>query len=100
MIKQLNRTEHKSLRVLSAKADKEDVKEFLHDVEACDPRDKSNMDAVLQASVKANYELYEEIRRESTMYEALRELMKDEIEKDVNAAKKIAIAEGRAEGVP
>lgn len=98
VIKQLNRTEHKSLRVLSAKADKEDVKEFLHDVEACDPRDKSNMDAVLQASVKANYELYEEIRRESTMCEALRELMKDEIEKDVNAAKKIAIAEGRAEG--
>ena len=32
------------------------------------------------------------------MCEALRELMKDEIEKDVNAAKEIAIKEGRAEG--
>ena len=32
------------------------------------------------------------------MCEALRELMKDEIEKDVNAAKEIAINEGRAEG--
>ena len=40
----------------------------------------------------------EKIRKETTMCEALRELMKDEIEKDVNAAKGIAIKEGRAEG--
>lgn len=33
------------------------------------------------------------------MCEALRELMKDEIEKDVNAAKKIAIKEGREQGI-
>ena len=40
----------------------------------------------------------EKIRKETTMCEALRELMKDEIDKDVNAAKEIAIKEGRAEG--
>ena len=40
----------------------------------------------------------EKIRKETTMCEALRELMKDETEKDVNAAKEIAIKEGRAEG--
>ena len=40
----------------------------------------------------------EKIRKETTMCEALRELMKDEIEKDVNAEKEIAIKEGRAEG--
>ena len=33
------------------------------------------------------------------MCEALRDLMKDEIEKDVNAAKKIAIKEGREQGI-
>ena len=33
------------------------------------------------------------------MCEALRELMKDEIEKDVNAAKEIAIKEGRELGI-
>lgn len=33
------------------------------------------------------------------MCEALRELMKDEIEKDVNAAKEIAMAEGREIGI-
>ena len=99
VMKQLRREGHKSLKVLSAKAKKEDVKGFLKETEElCSPREKQNVDAVLQASVRANYELYEEIRRESTMCEALRELMKDEIEKDVNAAKKIAIKEGRAEG--
>ncbi len=33
------------------------------------------------------------------MCEALRELMKDEIEKDVNAAKKVAIAQGLEQGL-
>ena len=99
-MKQLRREGHKSLKVLSAKAKKEDVKGFLKETEElCSPREKQNVDAVLQASVRANYELYEEIRRESTMCEALRELMKDEIEKDVNAAKKIAIKEGREQGI-
>ena len=100
VMKQLRREGHKSLKVLSAKAKKEDVKGFLKETEElCSPREKQNVDAVLQASVRANYELYEEIRRESTMCEALRELMKDEIEKDVNAAKKIAIKEGREQGI-
>ena len=100
VMKQLRREGHKSLKVLSAKAKKEDVKGFLKETEElCSPREKQNVDAVLQASVRANYELYEEIRRESTMCEALRELMKDEIEKDVNAVKKIAIKEGREQGI-
>lgn len=96
VIKQLNRTEHKSLKVLSAKADKEDVKEFLRETEnVSGQRERSNIDAVLQASVRANYELYEEVRREDTMCEALRELMKDEIE----AGRAEGIETGRAEGI-
>lgn len=43
-------------------------------------------DAVLQVSVSANQELYEEIRRNSVMCEALRELMKDEIKGAVEEA--------------
>lgn len=100
VIKQLRSGEHKSLKVLSANAKKEDVKEFLKETEEfCSLRQKQNIDAVLQASVRANYDLYEEIRRETTMCEALRELMKDEIEKDVNAAKEIAIKEGKELGI-
>ena len=43
-----------------------------------------DVDAVLQASISANYELYKEIRSEYVMCDALRELMKDEIEATVN----------------
>ena len=59
-------------------------------------RERNNIDAVLQASVSANYELYQEIRRDSTMCEALRELMKDEIDRDVNKARAEARAQGEA----
>jgi hypothetical protein len=41
---------------------------------------------VLQASVAANFGLYEKTRRDSVMCQALQELMKDEIEEKVNAA--------------
>ena len=100
VIKQLRSKEHKSLKILTTNANRNDVKVFLQETEAiCSPRERQNIDAVLQASVRANYELYETIRRESTMCEALRELMKDEIEKDVNAAKEIAMAEGREIGI-
>ncbi len=38
-----------------------------------------NIDAILQVSVFENRELYEEIRRDQDICQALRELMKDEI---------------------
>ncbi len=46
------------------------------------PGDRNNIDAVLQVSATANRELYEKIRGDSEMCEALRELMKDDIEKE------------------
>ena len=99
VIKQLHREEHKSLKVLSINADKEDIKEFLKESEsAYGPRERNNIDAVLQASVRANYELYEEVRRENTMCEALRELMKDEIEEELDKARTVGMAQGIAEG--
>jgi hypothetical protein len=53
--------------------------------------DRDNIDAVLQASVAANFELYEDIRRDSVMCQAMRELMKDEIaEERIDAANKAA----------
>ena len=47
-----------------------------------EPGDRNNVDAVLQVSVSANKEIYEAIRRcDKVMCEALRELMKDDLEK-------------------
>ena len=54
------------------------------------PRDRQNVEAVLQVSVRANDELYREIRRDANMCDALRELMKDDLED----ARKLGESEG------
>ena len=78
---QLSRKTHSSLRILSRNAEAEDVRAFLAGVERLTrPGYRHNADAVLQASIFANKSLYNRIRRESGMCEALRELMKDEID--------------------
>ena len=41
-------------------------------------------DAVLQASVTANFDLYEEARKEAIMCQALEDLMKDVIDERIN----------------
>ena len=47
-----------------------------------DPGDRNNIEAVLQVSIAANQGLYDEIRRNSVMCDALRELMREEIEEE------------------
>ena len=80
-------------------AKKEDVEEFLKEVEKMNtPRERQNVEAVLQVSVKANDELYREIRRDANMCDALRELMKDDIEREVSAARKLGESEGEVRG--
>ena len=87
--------EHRSLRILSNHAKKEDVEEFLRKAEGMNtPRDRQNVEAVLQVSVKANDELYREIRRDANMCDALRELMKDDLED----ARKRGESEGEVRG--
>ena len=55
VISRLNRTMHSSLRILSANADIEDIRKFLEQTENMKtPRERNNIDAVLQASVSAN----------------------------------------------
>ena len=91
--------EHRSLRILSNHAKKEDVEEFLRKAEGMNtPRDRQNVEAVLQVSVRANDELYREIRRDANMCDALRELMKDDIEREVSAARKLGESEGEVRG--
>ena len=91
--------EHRSLRILSNHAKKEDVEEFLRKAEEMNtPRDRQNVEAVLQVSVRANDELYREIRRDANMCDALRELMKDDIEREVSAARKLGESEGEVRG--
>lgn len=90
---------HSSLRILSKKATQEDVRNFiLNAKQLTEPGPKKNADAVLQISISANERLYEEIRRESVMCEALRKLMKDDIAAEVADASAKAMEKGMEEG--
>lgn len=73
--------ENLSLRVLSRSAAEEDVRKFIEMAQKLISQgDRENVDAILQVSVSANYELYEKMkRRDPVMCEAIRRLMKDEI---------------------
>lgn len=88
------RQTHSSLRILSSSAKPEDIKIFLEQTgQLKGKRDRSNVDAILQASVSANYEAYQKVRRKVGMCEALRRLMEDEIEQDVRRGQAEAIVE-------
>lgn len=96
----LEKEMHRALRVLSKKTKKEDAQEFIKNaMQLTEPGDRQNIDAILQASVSANYMLYEDIRRDFGMCEALRRLMKDEIEEELSRGREEGRAEGKAEGV-
>lgn len=90
---------HSGLRILSGNAREEDIRRFLMETRQLkEPGDRNNVDAVLQVSISANRELYQEIRRDLGMCEALRELMKDEIAMTIAEEREKALAEGREEG--
>lgn len=77
----LNGESHYTFRILSKNAKREDVRKFLKNtVSFTSPGDKANADAVFQVSIAANQPLYNEIRKESDMCQAMEELMKDVID--------------------
>ena len=79
----LDRYKHPGLRILTSGAKEQDIRKFVIDAQgAKDPGDLENIDAVLQVSVSANSKLYEKVRGDDLMCQALRELMKDEIDKE------------------
>ena len=90
---ELDKVLHTSLRILTKRAKNEDVESFLRMARSfTEPGDRHNADAILQLSVSANREVYEEIkRRDPTMCEALRDLMKEEIQEERQEAADIAL---------
>ena len=83
---------HPGLKILSKNAKEDDVRTFLQEAElAKEPGERNNIDAVLQVSVSENAELFEKIRRDEKMCQALRELMKEEIAEERDDEKVIDI---------
>ena len=75
---------HPGLKILSKNAKEEDVRTFLQEAKQTkEPGERNNIDAVLQVSVSENADLFEKIRRDEKMCQALRELMKEEIAEEV-----------------
>ena len=92
---EMDRKLHASLRILTKRAKEEDVENFLRMARAfTEPGDRHNADVILQLSVSANREVYEEIkRRDPILCEALRDLMKEEIQEErQEAADIVAVA--------
>ena len=92
---QLDPIKHAGLKILSREAREEDIEIFLEQAQSVTaPDERRNIDAILQASVSANRQTYENLkRRNSDMCEALRELMHDEIAEEVAKGE----AKGKAE---
>ena len=81
---QLERKAHCSLRVLTTQVEMQDAELFLEQIHYLESKnERSNIDSVLQVSVNANKQVYSLLRRQNEMCEALRELMKDEIDKEL-----------------
>lgn len=81
---QLERKAHCSLRVLTTQVEMQNAELFLEQIHYLESKnERSNIDSVLQVSVNANKQVYSLLRRQNEMCEALRELMKDEIEKEL-----------------
>lgn len=78
--------DHLPLRVLRDNADREDIRNFLRYSKLIkDPGERNNIGAILAVSIKANSTAYEEIKKEADdMSDALRELMKDEIQEELD----------------
>ena len=83
--KELESGRHLSLKVLSRNAKEDDIRGFVENVRKLTGQGElANVDAILQVSVQANHERYEEMKRRfPAMCEALKMLMWDEIEDEV-----------------
>jgi hypothetical protein len=82
--KELDSETHSSLRILSRNVKEEDARRFLGETESFDTQgDKENAEAILQVSISTNRGLYEKLKEEFDMCQALQELMKDEIDERV-----------------
>lgn len=99
VMSELEESSYQALKILSSDASSLDIEAFIRETaELEDKADKANVDAILQVSVSANFDKYEEIRRKMPMCEALKELMKDELENAAMDGRKEGRLEGNTEG--
>ena len=80
--KKLNPVEHMWLTALSAGLETQLIKKLLEKIESFDSKlDRELADSVLEVTVKANWQIVEELRGDEHMCQALLEIMEPEINK-------------------
>ncbi len=86
---ELERKEHKWLKLLTCGLEKQEIRELLTNIGTLSKtHEKEYADAVLEAVTRANWQTIEELRGEEGMCQALLELMEPEINKIVDSAVK------------
>ena len=91
VLSELNDKELKALKIMISNADEDDIRSFITEISKLETQgDKNNADAVLQISANINKTIFEKIRGEKDMCEALRELMAD----DLKQAEKQGLEQG------
>ncbi len=98
--RELEGAQHRSLRVLSRNAMVEDIRGFTEDARRVEEqRDRENMEAVLHASMAANYELYEKTRRGfPEMNDVMRWMMRDEMAAELQKGRQQGLQQGAQMG--
>ena len=80
--RELDKKSHVWLRALSDQMQEQEMKELLEKLEKLKLKlDKELADSVLEVSIRANWEIIKELRRNENMCQALLEIMEPEIDK-------------------
>lgn len=86
--RELDKKSHVWLRALSDQMQEQEMKELLEKIEKLKLKlDKELADSVLEVSIRANWEIIKELRRNENMCQALLEIMEPEIDKIKNQVK-------------
>ncbi len=76
-----------ALKIMKKNADEDDIREFIKETaQLSEPGDKQDADAVIQVCAKANIDVFEKMKGDETMCEALKEIMADVIADELKAA--------------
>ncbi len=96
----LNEAEHQWLKALTKKMSMETGERLILSArDLSEKEDKDNADSVLQLALSENKNIFKALREDSVMCEALKTLMKPELDAATTLAKNEGRSEGRAEGV-
>ena len=99
VIRELSDQNLLALKIMTRNAKESEVRAFLLATRTFSvPGDRHDADAVLQISSTANRDLYDKLRKEESMCQALKEILSEEIAEERAEAKAEGLAEGKAEG--